>query len=199
MRGEEADFQVAGKHLQANFITIRMRLDFKGDLVFEDLVFEQCERGVDATSYFRGHEVSDQDTKQTFRAVRALKSDRERQDICVYTFLIGLLDVVEDTWNEVPLLCRLSSLDSSTWLRTHGMKYLFSWSPGVVEGYGVMMRRCTRSFTKSSLVISSSLLTMLSSADADRIPFWKSCCSFVVSASQEKVRMMRLVTLLKRT
>ena len=54
MRGEEADFQVAGKQLQANVIMVRMRLDFKGDLIFEDFVFEQCERGMDATSYFRG-------------------------------------------------------------------------------------------------------------------------------------------------
>ena len=73
---------------------------------------------------------------------------------------------------------RSSSLESWTWLRTHGMKYLSSWSPGVVEGYGVMMCRWTRSFSNSSQEISSSLLMTVLSTEAVTIPLWKSRCFF---------------------
>jgi len=45
-------------------------------LVFEDLVFYQCEGGVRFFIRLRSHEVSDQDTKQPLRAMPRLKLNR---------------------------------------------------------------------------------------------------------------------------
>ena len=74
-------------------------VNFKRDLIFEDLVFNQCEGGAAAVGY-RGHEVSDKDTKQALRAVATLESNRQWQDICVMMVFLRLWDVVEDAWNE---------------------------------------------------------------------------------------------------
>ena len=78
-------------------------MDLKGDLVFEDLVFYQCEGSV-GIGGLRGHEVSDKDTKETLWTMLTFKFHIEWRDVCVQVFLPGLLDVVEDTWDEVPLI-----------------------------------------------------------------------------------------------
>ena len=68
-------FQIRGKHFQTQSIDlIGITAIFKGHLVFEDLVFIQLEGDV-AIRFFRrgGHEVSDQDTKQTLRAMGTSK------------------------------------------------------------------------------------------------------------------------------
>ena len=61
------------KDSQGQLILVRMGVDFKGDLVFKDLFFNQGKRGritaVGFNCVVRGHEMSDQDTKQTLGAV----------------------------------------------------------------------------------------------------------------------------------
>ena len=47
--------------------SIICRVDIKGDLVFEDLLLYQCEGGVRFFITLRGHEVSDQDTKEPLK------------------------------------------------------------------------------------------------------------------------------------